>query len=60
MGDFLKLSPWSGGLGQQTLARALMDKLPRAPRVTHCESCMQDVKPFFGDLGFVLSFFLRD
>ena len=37
-----------------------MDKLPRAPRARHCESCTQDVKPFFGDLGFVLSLFLRD
>ena len=47
MGDFLRLSSWSGDLGR-------LDCF-----VTHCESCAQDVKPFFGDQGFAIVVVLK-
>ena len=34
MGDFWRLSPWSGGLGRQAQAGALMDKPLGDPRAT--------------------------
>ena len=37
MGDFLRLSPWSGGLDQQA-------QVVLAHFVPHCESCVQDVE----------------
>ena len=55
MGDFLRLSRWSRGLGRQAQAEALIDKptevYGQCPRekflarfVAHCESCVQDVE----------------
>ena len=55
MGDFLRLSRWSRGLGRQAQAEALIDKptevYGQCPRekflarfVAHCESCEQDVE----------------
>ena len=43
MGDFLRLSPWSEGLGRQAQAVALIVNLVRR-FVAHCESCAQDVE----------------
>ena len=49
MGDFLRLSPWSGGPRENFFARF----------VAHCESCAQDVENAILRLGLAVVVFLE-